>query len=107
MHDQIDIIKELKVLLTKKAGEDVKDVVLYGSQILDEINEDSDYDILIVLNRKYSWPEKKKLRDICYEVSLKYDIIIDTKIISLKELQTGPLRNHPLYKDALSQGIHA
>ena len=107
MPDRIDIIKELKVLLTLKAGEDVKDVVLYGSQIQDKRTEESDYDVLIVLNRKYSWPERRDLRDICYELSLKYDIIIDSKIISIQELQSSPLKNHPLYQDALSQGIHA
>ena len=53
MPDRIDIIKELKVLLTQKAGEDVKDVVLYGSQIQDKRIEESDYDVLIVLNRIY------------------------------------------------------
>jgi predicted nucleotidyltransferase len=107
MPDGIDIIKELKVLLTQKVGEDIKDVVLYGSQIQKNRNEESDYDVLIVLSRKYSWPERRKLRDICYEVSLKYDIIIDSSIISIQELENSPLKNHPLYHDALSQGIHA
>jgi len=106
MPDRINIIKELKVLLTQKVGEDIKDVVLYGSQIQKNRNEESYYDVLIVLSRKYTWPERRKLRDICYEVSLKYDIIIDSKIISLQELQSSPLKNHPLYLDALSQGIH-
>jgi predicted nucleotidyltransferase len=107
MPDRIDIIRELKTLLTQKAGNDIMEVVLYGSQLHDEKTEESDYDILIVLNRIYTWPERRNLRDICYEISLKYDIIVDSKIISLQELQSGPLKNHPLYQDALSQGIHA
>ncbi len=107
MSDQLDIIKELKVLLTQKTGKDIKDVVLYGSQIQKNRTEESDYDILIVLNRKYTWPERRNIRDMCYEISLKYDIIIDSKIISIQELQSSLLKNHPLYQDALTQGIYA
>ena len=107
MTRNIKILKELKLLLTQKAGEDINDVVLYGSQIQNKRNEESDYDVLIVLNRKYSWSERRSLIDICYEVSLKYDIIIDSKIISRQELQETPLRSHPLFKDALMHGIYA
>jgi len=107
MTKNIEILKELKLLLTQKAGEDIKDIVLYGSQIRKRRKEDSDYDILIVLNRNYSWTEKRSLIDICYEVSLKYDIIIDSKIISIQELTETPLRSHPLFKDALMHGIYA
>jgi len=107
MSKNIEILKELKVLLTQQAGEDIRDVVLYGSQTQKITKEGSDYDILIVLNRKYTWPERRILRDICYEVSLKYDIIIDSNIISIQELQNSPIKHHPLYKDALIHGIHA
>ena len=107
MSDQLDIIKELKVLLTQKTGKDIKDVVLYGSQIQKNRTEESDYDILIVLNRKYTWPERRNIRDMCYEISLEHDIIIDSKIISIQELQSSILKNHPLYQDALNQGIYA
>jgi len=107
MTDYLNILKELKILLTRKAGKDIKDIVLYGSQIQENRNEESDYDILVVLNRKYTWPERRIIRDLCYEISLKYDIIIDSKIISIQELQSGPLKNHPLYQDALNLGIYA
>ena len=107
MSRNIEILKELKLLLTQKAGEDIRDVVLFGSQTQKKSKEGSDYDILIVLKRKYSWPERRNLIDICYEVSLKHDIFIDSKIISVQELEETPLRSHPLYKNALMHGIYA
>ena len=63
--------------------------------------------ISLLYSKKYSWPERSSLIDICYEVSLKYDIIIDSKIISVQELEETPLRSHPLYKNALMHGIYA
>jgi len=107
MTDKLNILKELKLILLHAAGEDIKDIVLYGSQIRKNRGKESDYDILIVLNRKYTWPERRKIRDLCYEISLKYDIMIDSKIISIQELQNSPLKYHPLYMDALNQGIYA
>lgn len=47
------------------------------------------------------------LYDICYEVDLEYDIIIDSKIISLNELNHSIIGTHPLYNDAITEGIHA
>jgi predicted nucleotidyltransferase len=107
MADSLEIIRELKNILTRKAGKDIKDVVLYGSQIRENKTAESDYDILIVLNRIYKWPERRVIRDLCYEISLKYDIIIDSKIISIQELQSTPNKYHPLYQDALTKGIYA
>jgi uncharacterized protein len=62
-------------------GKDIRDVILYGSQIRGTNKQGSDYDLLIVLNSKYSWPKRRIIRDLCYEISLKYDIIIDSKRI--------------------------
>ncbi len=108
MNDNLKIIKELKSLLIQELGEDVENVVLYGSQIKGKSNtENSDYDILIIVNKKYNWPERRKIRDLCYEIALKHDIIIDSKIISTQELNSNIIRNHPLYRNALNQGIYA
>jgi predicted nucleotidyltransferase len=81
-------------------------VILYGSQIKGTNDQESDYDVLIVLNRKYSWPQRRIIRDLCYKISLKYDIIIDSKIISIEELESSPTGNHPFYLDALNERVY-
>ncbi len=78
MNSHLKIIKDLKSLLVNKLGKDIRDVILYGSQVKGTNNHESDYDVLIVLNRKYNWPQRRIIRDICYEISLKYDIIINS-----------------------------
>jgi predicted nucleotidyltransferase len=107
MKNHLKIIKDLKSLLATKLGKDIQDVILYGSQIKGTNDKESDYDVLIVLNRKYNWVQRRIIRDLCYEISLKYEIIIDSKIISLKELEKSPTGNHPLYLDAIIQGVYA
>jgi uncharacterized protein len=107
MNDYLKLLNELKILLIQRIGNDIRDIILFGSHIYGTNDNDSDYDILIVLNRRYTWPEKRIIRDICYEISLQHDIIIDSKIISYEELQNSPLKHHPLYNNAIKQGIYA
>jgi predicted nucleotidyltransferase len=42
------IIKELKNLLIENFGNNIKDVVLFGSQLKGKATDDSDVDVLIV-----------------------------------------------------------
>ncbi len=52
--DKHQIITDLKTYLHKNYSKSVKDVVLFGSKARGDSSKDSDYDILIVLNKNYS-----------------------------------------------------
>jgi predicted nucleotidyltransferase len=43
------ILKQFKSQLIQIFGNDIQDVILFGSQVTGKVHEDSDYDILIVL----------------------------------------------------------
>jgi len=101
------ILKELKTNLASLLGKDLNKIVLFGSHAHNKENKDSDIDILIILENQYDWKKKRMIRDICYETGLKYDSLIDSKIISVYELNYTPKGIHPLYKDAIEKGIHA
>ncbi len=86
-------------------GGDIHDVILFGSQADDRAHEHSDYDVLIILGKEYDWEYQNKITTILYDLELKYDIFIDTKVISTGELHTTIKGKHPLYVDAIQQGI--
>jgi predicted nucleotidyltransferase len=100
-------LKELKALLVSNFGEDINDVILFGSQVTGRAHEDSDYDVLIILNRDYNWDYQSKITSVIYGMELEYDIFIDTKIISVNELQNTIKGKQPLIVDAIQEGIHA
>jgi predicted nucleotidyltransferase len=106
MKDAIEILKDLKKLLLKNLGSNIDEVILFGSYAAKKSGKNSDLDILIILRSEYDYLYKRKIRDLCYEISLKYDVIVDSKIISLKDLKTSEGK-HPIYQDAINQGIHA
>lgn len=101
------IIKELKAALVAHFGEDIKDVILFGSRATGKAHKNSDYDVLIILNSDYNWKYEEQIVSVVYELELKYDIFIDIKVISTYELYQTIKGKHPLYRDAMAQGIYA
>lgn len=100
------IITELKNILSTKFKENLKDVILFGSQLSNKTHHDSDYDILIILKQKTDWTIEREISDLCYEVDLKYGIITDTHVLSEDELKTSRGKQ-PIFVNALTNGLHA
>lgn len=101
------ILQSIKRLLDSDFKSRIADVVLFGSQAKNTENKYSDFDILIVTQDTFTWQERGLVRDLCYEVSLEFDILIDSKIISKSEIETKFWGKHPLITDAIAYGIHA
>ena len=102
-----EILNELKSSLLSLLGQELNDIILFGSHAANKATKESDMDVLIVLENHYDWKKKRLIRDVCYETGLKYDVFIDSKIISLYELNHTLKGTHPLYKEAIGKGIHA
>ena len=101
------IIEELKTALIAHFGEDIIDVILFGSQASGKAHKDSDFDILIVLGNDYTWVDEEKIISVVYSIELKHEIFIDLKLISKRDLFQTIKGKHPLYRDAIYEGIHA
>lgn len=104
--DKQIVLKDLSHLLKSRFSDDIKDIVLFGSQVNGKAHKNSDYDILIILKQKADWKIEREISDLCYEIDLKYNIITDTHIIGESELST--LRGkQPIFVNAMSNGLHA
>jgi uncharacterized protein len=106
MIDKKIILSELKRKLEVQYADLVKKIVLFGSQANQNSNEYSDYDILILLDKDYTKNDENKILDICYDIDLKYNIIIDAHLLSTKELETKRGKQ-PIFINALKNGIYA
>ena len=106
MVDKRIILRDLKDSLRIKYQNSLKSVILFGSRANGLTNEESDYDILILLDKDYSGKDENEILDICYEIDLKYNIIIDLHLLSLKELKS--IRGkQPIFINAINSGIYA
>lgn len=106
MIDKRLILTDLKNRLSEHYSDSVKNVVLFGSQATNKATDYSDYDVLILLNEDYTRHDENKILDICYEVDLKYDILIDAHLLSMKELNSNRGKQ-PIFVNALKDGIYA
>jgi predicted nucleotidyltransferase len=105
-NNKLKLLRDLKNNLIKRLGENLSDIILFGSQLSDSTNQDSDYDILIIVKNKPDWKLEREISDICYEIDLKYGILTDTHILSEAELNT-PRGKQSVFVKAINQGFHA
>lgn len=105
-NDKLKILNDLKQSLTKQLSDNLIDIVLFGSQLSDTSNKDSDYDILILVKNKTDWKLERVISDICYDIDLKYGILTDTHILSEADLDT-PRGKQPIFVNAIKLGFHA
>lgn len=106
MINRSEILIDLKTHLIKNLSESVKDVILFGSQVTGKSTEFSDYDILIILDNDYSGEDENRILDLCYDIDLKYDILLDVHILSKSELNSIRGRQ-AVFSKAIKSGIYA
>ena len=106
MKDKHIILTDLKNHLNSKFGNSVKDVIPFGSKARVDSDENSDYDVVIVLNRNYSGKDENEILDLCYDIDLKYNILLDVHILSTTELNSDRGRQ-PIFLNAFKSGIYA
>lgn len=106
MADKYQILKELKEVLSKKLGNNLKEVILFGSHAYGGAHTNSDYDFLIILAEKPDWKLRNEISDYCYDFDLKYETYLDVHVLGEEELST--LRGkQPIFQTALEKGIRA
>lgn len=87
MKDSKDILKEIKRIVTEK--EPTAKIYLYGSRARGKGNRESDWDLLILLNREEITPKiEKEITYPLYDLEFDTGEIISPMIYSEKEWNT-------------------
>lgn len=68
----------------EELGDQVDQIVLFGSVARNEETEDSDIDVLVVVEDKSL---KDRVFDISYSIMLETDIYISPKVVDLEEFE--------------------
>lgn len=105
MADDVQIIRDLKIRLCVEFGSEIQQVILFGSRSSAKATEFSDYDVLLIMKNGPDFQQKRKISEICYDIELQNNIIIDLHILS--ELELSSLRGkQPIFQKAIHKGIH-
>ncbi|MHB8776987.1 MAG: nucleotidyltransferase domain-containing protein [Anaerolineales bacterium] len=78
------ILKKLKKeLLRIYGGESVDSIILYGSRARGDTRDDSDIDILVVMNKDFNYSEMLRLSSkLVSSLSLENDVVISRAFVS-------------------------
>lgn len=97
------ILGEVKRRLKNIYGNKLKDVILYGSYARGDFTEESDIDLIILLETMENVSiERGRFFDAIWELDLKYDVLIS--IIPFKK-EEFELRRLPLILNVKKEGI--
>ena len=78
----IQLINRLKVYLVDKYGDRIKDVILYGSHARGESTEDSDIDILILVDDSLNHSEvRESVGDLLFDILLESGELISVVVL--------------------------
>ncbi|CAI1491938.1 Putative nucleotidyltransferase [Thermococcus nautili] len=72
----LEILREVKEKLIKILGDDLVEVILFGSYARGEAKEDSDVDVLVVVKRKLTLEEHDKLSEVTEEYILEKGLVL-------------------------------
>ncbi|MBK6765360.1 MAG: nucleotidyltransferase domain-containing protein [bacterium] len=97
------ILAELKQRLTELYGERLSQLILFGSQARGDATEDSDVDVLVVLEGEVDLEEEvRRTSDLRLEYSLEKGTLICPVFTSKKRYQE---RNSPLLMNVQREGL--
>jgi len=96
-------VNRLKEVLTRDFG--LATLILYGSKVRGDSHRESDIDVLVVLRDDFDWRTKHAIYDVCFDINLEYDVLLQPIIYSQARYDDPLTRATPLYQNVLEEGV--
>ena len=101
---EYDLVSEFKSKLKEKFSKDFENIIVYGSKSRGDSNEDSDLDLILVLNTENRLDE---IQELLFDLEIKHDFYIVSLITyTKKEFKNQSNNNLNLFfKNIKREGI--
>ena len=97
------LLTKFKAGLVQVYGERLKAVYLFGSYARGDYDENSDLDVMIILDTyKSYWDELVRTSELASDLSLEYDVTISRTIMTEEKWKIGEL---PVLINVRAEGI--
>jgi predicted nucleotidyltransferase len=99
-------LSDLKIYPRKHYVDSARDVILFGSQIHGDSNEDSDFEALVILSDDYTLREQIKMANLYYKLDPGYGNPFDVHVISMIKPESLKVKQ-PVLMNALRTLLYA
>jgi predicted nucleotidyltransferase len=97
------VLKRIRETLEDLYGERLKGTVLYGSRARGDFSEDSDIDLLVLLEGPVDFgAELRAVVDALYDLQLEISISIEALPVDVESFES---RRWPLFQEASEEGV--
>jgi predicted nucleotidyltransferase len=96
-------IQKCRRVLEEYYGSQFKGLVLYGSTVRNQAGQDSDIDLLVLLNTPVDYfLELRRIVELLYPIQLDSERLISAKPADVNEYESGSIS---LYRNAKREGM--
>ena len=97
-------LTEFVAKLRRKYADEVVQVVLFGSKVRGDFGQESDLDVLVVVEDE-DWRFQDEVALTAFEPMLEHNVVISALVIGLKHYQWLQRHCHPLYRHLQAEGV--
>lgn len=98
-----EIIAQTRLGLKKIYGEQLEQVILFGSQARGDARADSDIDLLIVLKNPFDYStESDRISFLIADLCLEYNVLISCAFATSEQFQH---RNSGFFRNVRAEGV--
>lgn len=100
---QYNALQELKGLIIKRF--EVVQLILFGSAVRGEADDESDLDLLVITKKPYPRMERHGITNLVFEINLKYGTNISSTVIDQNSWEKGVFSVLPIKQEIQREGI--
>jgi predicted nucleotidyltransferase len=86
-HSIRPVLKKFKKEVKQINGNNLRKIVLFGSQARGKAERDSDIDVILIFQKEPSIKMKNRIREISNSLSLEHDVVIAEFLVTQSEFQ--------------------
>lgn len=100
---QRDALVELRQRLSVEF--EIEGVVLFGSAVRGEADEESDLDLLILTKKPMTRPNRHQITDLIFDINLRHGTNLSSLVIDRETWERGVVSVLPIHDEILRDGV--
>ena len=98
------MLQEFKNAVTEGLSHTVKLIKVFGSRARGDATDGSDLDLFLVVDH-IDTELREKISEVAWEVGFENDVVLSTFVVTLDQLEHGPVGVSPIVRQIEREGI--